>query len=97
VREFRDYFFLEFTQQEAHSMLHCLEQRGAIREYVKEFTELKLQIRNLSEEEAFEAFMDGLKSWAQLELKWRDVSSLARALSVAESLVDLTKVEPRNN
>ncbi|KAL3746945.1 hypothetical protein ACJRO7_015821, partial [Eucalyptus globulus] len=77
VREFRDYFFPEFAQQEAHSKLHCLKQRGAIQEYVKEFTELKLQIHNLSEEEALGAFMDGLKPWAQLELKRRDVSSLA--------------------
>lgn len=96
VREFRDYFFLEFAQQEARSKLHRLEQRGAIREYMKEFTELKLQIRNLSEEEALRAFMDGLKPWALLELKRRDVNSLARALCVAKSLVDLTKAEPRS-
>lgn len=62
---------------------------------MKEFTELKLQIPNLGEEEALGAFMDGLKPWALLELKRRDVKSLSRALVVAESLADFTKEAPK--
>ncbi|KAI6694778.1 hypothetical protein NL676_022488 [Syzygium grande] len=69
VNEFRDYFFTEFAceefaQQEACSKLHRLRQKGTVREYVKEFTELELQIPNLGEEEALGVFMDGLKPWA---------------------------------
>ena len=95
VEEFRDYFFPGYAQQEARSKLHRLEQRGTVREYVNEFTELKLQIPNLGEEEALGAFMDGLKPWALLELKRRDVKSLSRALVVAESLADFTKEAPK--
>lgn len=64
-----------------------------IREYIKEFTELKLQIPNLGEEEALGAFMDGLKPWVQLELKRREVRNVKKAISVAESLINFSKID----
>ncbi|KAI3440852.1 3'-5' exonuclease domain-containing protein [Psidium guajava] len=37
--------------------------------------------------------MDGLQPWAQLELRRRDVKSITKAISVAESLVDFHKTD----
>ena len=93
IQELRNHFYPEHAPQEARSKLHRLEQKGTIQEYVKAFSELKLQIPNLGEEEALGAFMDGLKPWAQLELRRRDVKSITKAISVAESLVDFHKAD----
>ncbi|KAK5775939.1 hypothetical protein PVK06_043895 [Gossypium arboreum] len=59
------------------------------KEYVREFSELMLQIFDLSEKEAFFSFTDGLKPWAKQELQRRGVQELTNAMMVAESLVEL--------
>lgn len=48
--------------------LKKLTQLGEIREYVKQFFELLLQINDFGERETLFSFMDGLKPWAKLEL-----------------------------
>ncbi|KAH1090786.1 hypothetical protein J1N35_018043, partial [Gossypium stocksii] len=56
-------FYLEYINKEAWAKLRQFSQQGTIKEYVKQFSELMLQIINLSEDEAFFLFMDRLKSW----------------------------------
>ena len=41
-----------------------LKHDGPIQEYVKEFSNLMLQISNMSDDDLFFNFMDGLKPWA---------------------------------
>ncbi|MBA0735182.1 hypothetical protein Gogos_019050 [Gossypium gossypioides] len=57
---------IKYAEVEARAKLRLLTQRGTIREFVREFSELMLQISNLSENEAFFSFTDGLKPWRQV-------------------------------
>ena len=51
-----------------------LKHRGLIREYIKEFSTLMLEIPNMFEEEQLLFnFMDNLQSWAEQELRRRGV------------------------
>ena len=75
----------------ARKSLKRLKHTGSIREYVKEFSTLMLEIPNMAEEELLFNFMDNLQSWAEQELRRRGVQDLAMAMEVAESLVDYRK------
>ncbi|MBA0780084.1 hypothetical protein Gotri_004225 [Gossypium trilobum] len=59
----------DVTKYEARAKLQRLMQRGTVREYVREFSELMLQISDLSEKEAFFSFTDRLKPWEKQELQ----------------------------
>ena len=65
-----------------------LKHIGSIRDYVKEFSLLMLEIPNITEEELLFNFMDNLQGWAEQELRRRGVQDLATAMAVAESLTD---------
>ncbi|GMI79779.1 hypothetical protein HRI_001647200 [Hibiscus trionum] len=84
--EFKGQFYPTNAQHDARAKLRQLRHEGSIPEYVREFIELKLQIPNLSEDEGFFTFMNGLQRWAQMELERRGVEELSKALTVAESI-----------
>ncbi|GMI72874.1 hypothetical protein HRI_000956700 [Hibiscus trionum] len=84
--EFNGQFYPNNAQHDARAKLRQLRHEGSIPEYVREFIELKLQIPNLSEDEGFFTFMNGLQRWAQMELERRGVEELSKALTVAESI-----------
>ncbi|XP_048225870.1 uncharacterized protein LOC125368649 [Ricinus communis] len=70
TKELKKQFYPDNVEKEARSKLQRLQHRdGYIREYVKEFSELMLEIPDLGGKEAFHAFIDGLSRWAQLELE----------------------------
>ncbi|PKI43756.1 hypothetical protein CRG98_035862, partial [Punica granatum] len=79
--EFRQQFYPEYAEDEARAKLRRLEHKGELREYVRQFTELMLQIPSLTDKEAFFQFMDGLKPWAKQELQRRGVQDLHKAMS----------------
>ncbi|KAE8731731.1 hypothetical protein F3Y22_tig00002684pilonHSYRG00048 [Hibiscus syriacus] len=83
--EFKEQFYPEYTEDEARSKLRRLKQEGSLREHVQKFVELMLQVLNLSEEDGFFTFMDGLKPWAKNELRQRGVKELSVALTTADS------------
>ncbi len=56
---------------------------------MREFSELMLQISDLSENEVFFSFTDGLKPWTKQELQRQKVQELTNAMMVAESIVEL--------
>ncbi|XP_012851537.1 PREDICTED: uncharacterized protein LOC105971232 [Erythranthe guttata] len=66
-RELKRHFYPENVVYEARRKLRELKQRSSIREYVKEFTTLTLQIPNLSEEDLLFHFTDGLQAIAAAE------------------------------
>ncbi|KAG8480984.1 hypothetical protein CXB51_025672 [Gossypium anomalum] len=68
-RELKKQFYPQYAEKEARAKLRHLTQQGTIREYVLPFSELMLQITDLSEKEAFYWFEDGLKPWAKYELR----------------------------
>ena len=59
-----------------------------IRDYVKDFTSLVLEIPDMSDEDALFYFMDGLQPWVKTELRRRGVQDLASAIAAVESLID---------
>ncbi|KAL2248291.1 UNVERIFIED_CONTAM: hypothetical protein Sindi_2681400 [Sesamum indicum] len=54
--------------------LRKLEHTGSVRKYVKAFSVLMLNIRDMSEKDKLFTFMEGLKSWAHLELQCQRAS-----------------------
>ena len=55
-------FYSEDVAYLARKSLKCLKHMGSIREYVKEFSTLILEIPNMAEEELLFNFMDNLQS-----------------------------------
>lgn len=72
----------------ARESLKKLKQTGSIRDYVKEFSSLILDIRNMSEEDKLFNFMSGLQGWAQTELRRQGVQDLPTAMVAADCLID---------
>lgn len=69
---------------EARKKLRELRHKGSIREYVKEFTTLMLQIPSMTSEDLLFYFTDGLQTWAKQELQRRNVKNVDEAIVVAE-------------
>ncbi|KAE8689123.1 hypothetical protein F3Y22_tig00110943pilonHSYRG00133 [Hibiscus syriacus] len=71
---------------ETRAKLKQLRHDRSILEYVKNFTEIKMQISDLGESEGYFAFMDGLQRWANMEIQRRGVTELSKALDAAEAI-----------
>ncbi|XP_060178022.1 uncharacterized protein LOC132607957 [Lycium barbarum] len=66
--DFKRQFLPSNVLYEARHKLRELKQMGSIRDYVKEFTTLTLQIPNLTNDDLLFYFIDGLENWAKQEL-----------------------------
>ncbi|KAL2223628.1 UNVERIFIED_CONTAM: hypothetical protein Sindi_3110900 [Sesamum indicum] len=84
----REQFFPENVEYNARRALRKLEHTGSVREYVKSFSALMLDIRDMSEKDKLFTFMEGLKPWARLELQRQRVTDLGSAMAAAERLTD---------
>lgn len=71
-----------------------LKQMRSIRAHVQEFTTLMLQISNLIDEDMLFHFMDGLQSWARMELECRQVMTIDEAITQDEALSDFRHEKP---
>ncbi|TXG73104.1 hypothetical protein EZV62_001683 [Acer yangbiense] len=87
-KELKRQFCPTNAEKEARGRLHRLKQMGSMRDYIKEFTTLSLEIEDMSEKDSLFYFMDGLKDWARVELERRNVQDLDTAIAEAESLTD---------
>ena len=87
-REIKRQFYPEDVAYLARKNMKRLKHTGSIREYVKEFSTLMLEIPNMFEEELLFNFMHNLQSWAKQKLRRRGVQDLATTMAVVESLVD---------
>ncbi|GJW62307.1 transposon ty3-I gag-pol polyprotein [Tanacetum coccineum] len=67
VADFKKQFYQENAKNEVKSRLHKLKQSETIREYVKEFTPLVLEISKLSDQDFLFYFLDGLQGWAKTD------------------------------
>ncbi|KAE8723917.1 hypothetical protein F3Y22_tig00011277pilonHSYRG00002 [Hibiscus syriacus] len=54
--------------------------------YVKNFTEIKMEIPELGKSEGYFAFMDGLQRWANMEIQIRGVTELSKAFDTVEAI-----------
>jgi len=91
-RELKEQFYPKDAVKEARAKLrHLQHKEGHLREYVREFQELLLEIPNMGEEDALFAFLDGLSGWAKTELERHDVQDLASVVAASESLNEYKK------
>ncbi|KAA0064070.1 uncharacterized protein E5676_scaffold111G001630 [Cucumis melo var. makuwa] len=89
-RELRSQFFLENVEILARRKLRELKHTSSIREYVKQFAGLMLDIRNMSEKDKVFCFVEGLKPWAKTKLYEQRVQDLTSAYAAAERLFNLS-------
>ena len=68
-RELKDQILLTNAGWLARESLKGLKHTDSVRDYVKEFSSLMLNIRNMSEEDKLFHFVSGLQGWAQTEGK----------------------------
>ncbi|RVW15655.1 hypothetical protein CK203_075362 [Vitis vinifera] len=87
-KELKDQFLPTNTAWVAREALKRLRHTESVREYVKEFSSLMLDIKNMSEEDKLFNFMSGLQGWAQTELRRQGVRDLPAAMAAADCLVD---------
>ena len=78
-------------------------QTGTVREFVRGFSILMLDIRDMSEKDKMFYFLEGLKSWARTELQRQKVQDVATAIAAVERLNDynddplMRKTPPSND
>lgn len=87
-KELRDQFLPCNTAWVARDALKKLRHTTSVREYVKQFSSLMLDIKDMSEADKLYNFMSGLQVWAQLELRRQGVRDVATAIAAADGLVD---------
>ncbi|KAL0298168.1 UNVERIFIED_CONTAM: hypothetical protein Sangu_3157200 [Sesamum angustifolium] len=87
-KELKDQFLPCNTSWLARESLRNLKHTGTVREFVKEFSSLMLDVRDMSEEDKLFNFMAGLKPWAQTELRRQGVKDLPTAIAAADRLGD---------
>ncbi|KAF2308984.1 hypothetical protein GH714_040396 [Hevea brasiliensis] len=92
-KELKKQFYPENAATEARARLRRLTQKGTIKEYVKDFTEVLLEIPDYPDLEALFAFKDGLQPWVNLEIERRGAQDLATAIAIAESLVEFKRTD----
>ncbi|KAJ4970917.1 hypothetical protein NE237_004016 [Protea cynaroides] len=89
-KELKHQFLPENVEYLARKSLKRLRHTGSIRDYVKQFTTLMLDITDMSKKDRLFFFMDGLQKWAEHELTRQGVKDLASALTAAECLVEFS-------
>ncbi|KAK4383413.1 hypothetical protein Sango_2777100 [Sesamum angolense] len=68
-KELKDQFLRCNTSWLARESIRKLKHAGIVRDYVKEFSSLMLDVRDMSEEDKLFNFLSGLQTWAQTELR----------------------------
>ncbi|KAG8638146.1 uncharacterized protein LOC110607301 [Manihot esculenta] len=81
-----------YPENVARRKLNEIQQTGPIREYVKEFSVLMLDINNMTPSDRLFYFLRGLKPWAQRELLRRNLKDLSAAVDAANSLYDYSHI-----
>ncbi|XP_070013721.1 uncharacterized protein LOC142162448 [Nicotiana tabacum] len=84
----RDKFLPSNSSWVARDRLKRLRQTGYIRNYVKDFSFLWLDIQNMSNEDKLHNFIFEMQGWAQNEIRRQKVKDLPSAIMAAYALVD---------
>ena len=83
-------YFSENVEILAQWKVRELKHNDTIREYVKQFARLMLDICGVSEKEKIFSFVEGLKLWARAKLYEQRVQDLSSAYVAAKHLFDLS-------
>ncbi|CAL9078870.1 unnamed protein product, partial [Musa textilis] len=92
-RELRTQFLPKNTEFIVRRKLRQLHQTTSIRDYVKQFSALMLDIQDMSEKDKLFSFLDGLKPWAQQELHRQNITDLVGVIAAVERLTDFASSE----
>ena len=87
-RELKEQFLPTNSAWLARESLKQLKHTGSVREYVKEFSSIMLDVRNMSGEDKLFNFISRLQGWAQTELKRQRVRDLPFAMAAMDCIVD---------
>ena len=87
-KEIKDQFLPNNSSWMAWESLKHLKQTGTVRDYVKYFNSLMLDIKTMSDDDKLFNFMSGLQGWAQTELCRQGVRDLPTAMATTDCLVD---------
>ena len=87
-KELRDQFLPENAGHIAMEKLVALKHTRGIRDYVRQFSTLLLDIRDTSEKDKVFFFINGLQPLAKTKLHENKVQTLAAAMACAERLLD---------
>ncbi|XP_070036452.1 uncharacterized protein [Nicotiana tomentosiformis] len=81
-------FFPENVEYNARRNLRELCQNKSVRDYVREFSTLMLNIRDIGDKDKLFTFLEGLKPYARMEFQRQRVDTLPKAIQEAECLGD---------
>ncbi|XP_070040143.1 uncharacterized protein [Nicotiana tomentosiformis] len=81
-------FFPENMEYNARRKLRELRHTRLVRDYVREFSTLMLNIQDMGDKDKLFAFIEGLKPYARMELQRQWVDTLPKAIQVAQCLED---------
>lgn len=86
--ELKEQFYPVNTAFVARMKLQECRQKGSLRNYVKEYSAIMLDITDMNEKDRVFNFVNGLKEWAQREILRQNIDTLAAAMCAAERLMD---------
>ncbi|XP_070013739.1 uncharacterized protein [Nicotiana sylvestris] len=89
-------FFPENVKYNAMRKLRELRQTKSVRDYVREFSVLMVNIHDIGDKDKLFTFLEGLKPYARMELQRQRVDTLSRVIQAAECLGDY-QVEARKD
>ncbi|XP_070032939.1 uncharacterized protein [Nicotiana tomentosiformis] len=89
-------FFPENVEYNARRKLWELRQTKSMRDYVREFSALMLNIHDMGDKDKLFTFLEGLKPYDRMELQRQRVDTLPKAIQAAECLGDY-QVEARKD
>lgn len=89
LKELREQFLPCNTSWEARVTLKKLKHTGTVQDYVKEFTSLLLNVKDMPENDKLFNFLSCLQNWAQIKVKRQGAKNLKTAMAIVESLVNL--------
>ncbi|KAK4383415.1 hypothetical protein Sango_2777300 [Sesamum angolense] len=87
-KELKDQFLPCNTSWLARESLRKLKHAGTLRDCVKEFSSLMLDVWDMSEEDKLFNFLSGMQTWAKTELRRQGVKDLPSAIATVDRLVD---------
>ena len=87
-KELREQFLPENAEHIAIEKIVSLKHTGNIRDYVRQFSTLMLDIRGTTEKDKVFFFINGLQPWAKTKIHEKKVQDLATAIASAERLLD---------
>ncbi|KAF3778942.1 hypothetical protein EJ110_NYTH42526 [Nymphaea thermarum] len=87
-RELKGYFMPVDAERQTYRMVANLRQTGSLREYLRAYQKLMLDVPKMPEKDKLNWFIIGLQPWAQADVERSDPKTLEQAYVAAERLAD---------